>query len=69
MENKREKIKTKNFAYPPKTGIYPKLTSYIPELPKIFEPPFGLKPKILSCSLRLTKEENQNLKITKLRIV
>jgi len=36
-------------------------------LPKIFEPPFGLTPKILSCSLRLTKKSNRN-KITKLRI-
>jgi len=27
------------------------------KLPKIFEPPFGLTPKILSCSLRLTEKE------------
>jgi hypothetical protein len=42
-------------------------TAYMNELPKIFEPPFGLTPKILSCSLRLTKKSNRN-KITKLRI-
>jgi hypothetical protein len=27
-------------------------------LPKIFEPPFGLTPKILPCSLRLTEKEH-----------
>ena len=32
-------------------------TAYMKELPKIFVPPFGLKPKILFCSLRLAKKE------------
>ena len=29
------------------------------EVSKIFEPPFGLTPKILLSSLRLTKKRNQ----------
>ena len=56
------------FRYNSQLEVYTNLGSDIPKLSEIFAPPFGLAPKILLCSLRLTKEGQSKNNETPFRI-
>jgi hypothetical protein len=53
-----EGIDDSNVVYHAKTEGYPTMMLYMNELSKIFASSFGLMPKIRTCWLRLTMEEN-----------